>query len=410
MRKKYPNPLPRTFIAVALLLTLFAAGTGYFIPGMRLQLATVFGAPKQTTSDLYFSYANRPITILVVPGHDPKNFGTSFNNLREADINAALGAKLVTLFEEDERFRVYTTHNTFGGYTPWFANYLETYRDEITLFKQTQYNLSQSAKESGDVERIEVVGHNVAPSDTLHALYGINKWANDDGVDIVLHLHFNDYGGRRWGTVGKYTGFSIYIPEPQLPNHDTSNALATNLRYVFDDFITRSTLPNESTGIIPDQDLIAVGAHGTRDGASLLIEYGYIYETPLQKATVRDTYLDELAYQTYKGVKTFFEPSLFLARFNTVPYTWDRTLTTNDEGSDVLALQIGLRNAGHYPPSGHSLATCPISGYFGSCTAQAVRELQEQYAAIVLSPLGLTSPTNVAGTHTFKLLNLTLTK
>jgi len=233
---------------------------------------------------------------------------------------------------------------------------------------------------------------------------------NENNIDIVLHLHFNDYAGRKPGHIGKYSGFTIYVPEKQLPNSEVSQSLAQVLRSTFDDMLGRSTLPNESSGIVEDQELIAIGRNATRTGASLLIEYGYIYETPIQEPSIQGTYIAELAHQTYRGIKTFFEPAINMKRFISLPYSWNAPLDINDKGSDVLRLQLALRTQNAYPPKGRSLSDCPISGYYGACTAQAVSEFQEKYSAIILSPLGLTNGTRTAGTRTLELLDLTLSK
>ena len=74
------------------------------------------------------------------------------------------------------------------------------------------------------------VYHNSAKDDDSLRLYAINKWANENKIEIVFHIHFNDYPGRKLNQVGEYAGFSIYVPEYQLPNHRASSELADSLK------------------------------------------------------------------------------------------------------------------------------------------------------------------------------------
>ena len=127
------------------------------------------------------------------------------------------------------------------------------------------------------------VEHNSVANNTSLRLYAINKWANENDVEIVFHIHFNDYPGRNLDQPGKYSGFSIYIPEYQLPNHITSSGLAKSLKNQLEKYFAKSDLPIESSILIEDQELIAVGSNASRDGISVLTEYGYIYEPQFAK-------------------------------------------------------------------------------------------------------------------------------
>ena len=167
-----------------------------------------------------------------------------------------------------------------------------------------------------------------------------------------------------------------------------------------------STIKGERAGIIADQDLIAVGAKGSLDGAGLLIEYGFIYEPQFVNATLRQTMLRELAYQTFTGLKQHFEPSLRFADTILLPHLWKDSLKRDNKGSrDVLALQAALRQEGLYPPAGKSLADCSLTGHFGPCTETAVSLFQEKYAAEILAPFGLMRGTGLAGPTTIMKLN-----
>ena len=70
-------------------------------------------------------------------------------------------------------------------------------------------------------------------------------------------------------------------------------------------YFAASDLPAESSALIEDQELIAVGSNASRDGVSVLVEYGYIYEPPFRNEEAREAMFKELAYQTYIGIKKF---------------------------------------------------------------------------------------------------------
>ena len=66
-------------------------------------------------------------------------------------------------------------------------------------------------------------------------------------------------------------------------------------------------MPKEDTGVIEDQELIALGSNNSLDGVGMLVEYGYIYEPGIVDISIRNKILDDLAFQTYLGVMDFLE-------------------------------------------------------------------------------------------------------
>ena len=155
--------------------------------------------------------------------------------------------------------------------------------------------------------------HNDAPKDVALRLFGINKWANEHKVDIIIHIHFNDSGPRRAGAPGEYNGFTIYTPERQYSNSQASMDIAKRVFKRLSKMFSVSNLPGEDAGVVEDQELIAIGSSNTVDAASLLVEYGYIYEPQFRVPAVRVMVLRELAFQTYLGLADFFgETSLLL--------------------------------------------------------------------------------------------------
>jgi len=210
----------------------------------------------------------------------------------------------------------------------------------------------------------------------VNILYGVNKYANDNGFDIVFHIHFNDYPGRR-GSWGKYSGFSIYVPERQYSNADASYDLAEKINDQLSQSFASSNMPKEGA-IVEDQELIAIGANNTADPVSALVEYGYIYEDHFTNKKVSDVVLEELAYQTYKGIMNYISDDDIVAetysRIGSRNWFY-KNLSMGDKGVSTLALQDYLSDKGYYPPN-DNLNKCPLTGFFGDCTQDALRMYQ----------------------------------
>jgi N-acetylmuramoyl-L-alanine amidase len=348
------------------------------------------------------------IKILIVPGHDKDSWGTQFNGLKELDLNLALGQELFDLFKKDKRFEVILSQ-TDEGYHPKLLSYFESKQNDILEYVGEQKASMLAHMEKGKIESVINVEHNFAAPEVVLKLYGINKWANENKVDIVLHLHFNDYPGRPRTAEGKYSGFSMYVPESQFSNSKGSMPLAKLIKNRLDVLYPQSNLPTESGGIIESQELIAIGANNTLDSAAVLIEYGYIYEPIVSNPELRLTSLSDLALQTYSGVLDFFDEEKqnpFIRRleaaendgadfskkvksvnnFSTrfMPYEWRNDLIRGElrEGpfeKDIASLQVAMILEGIYPPSGETKNDCGITGYFGRCTETAVKLFQEKY-------------------------------
>ena len=262
-----------------------------------------------TPESLKARYAAGNFTILLVPGHDPEYPGALYHNLREADLTLGLAQRLKRDLERAGNWRVLTTRDfTTGEYQTEFAAYFEREREAINSFRSQLRSGFTSLLTSGQVTApIQPVYHNFAPAEVSTRLYGINRWSNDHGIDLTLHIHFNDYPGRR-GT-GKYSGFSVYIPERQLPNARASRDLAEVVQNELATIAPISNFPGEVGSPIEDQELIAVGANASRVSASFLIEYGYIAESQFQTKGTREAVLDELARRTARGLEKYFAVS-----------------------------------------------------------------------------------------------------
>mgnify|MGYP001605920247 CR=1 FL=1 len=322
------------------------------------------------------------VKILIVPGHDAEFPGTSYKNVNERELNLALAEELHALLKKEPRFEI-TLSQTDEGYHPELRSYFSTRRDDILAFAAKQKGLMERYVQRGKIARVVNIQHNAAPGEMVLRLYGINRFANENGIDIVLHIHFNDYPGRKRDAPGKYSGLAVYVPERQYSNAKGSQSVAEAVHKRLATLYPESDLPQERAGVVEDQELIALGASNTLDGAGMLIEYGYIYEPAWANPETREAVVDDLAFQTYLGIKDFFEEAD--DQKNTLatallPHRFDRDLFERvSTKRDVLSLQAALALAGVYPPQGKTKNDCGLTGFFGPCTKEAVRRFQEQY-------------------------------
>lgn len=319
------------------------------------------------------------IKILIVPGHDDDFWGTEFRGLKEADLNLELAENLANFLKQEKEFEVILARDK-NGYNVALSSYFSQNKKEIENFIRKNVETTNSYIESGLVKKYKGAPHNVASEAVAFRLYGINKWADENKVDIVVHIHFNDDPERTYYGFGKYTGFAVYVPEKQFSNAKGSMALAKPIFNQLQKYLAVSDLPKEKNGIVEDQKLIAIGAYNTLDAAGLLIEYGYIYEPQFVNPQVRPLAIKELAFQTYSGIKKFFkgEDASVDVSAN-LPYIWKSDLEKGVKGSkEVFALQIALILKNVYPPENFSKNDCPLNGNFGDCTAMAVKEFQKE--------------------------------
>lgn len=347
-------------------------------------------AGVSTLSSLTSSETPKKINILIVPGHDDDSSGAVFDGVREADINLEVAHKLKEYFAEDSHFNVVLAR-TESGYHKGIETYFTKQRRSVELFRKKHATEMKKLIKKEKIEPMtDGVLHNAAASDVVVKLYAINKWSNDNAFDIVLHVHFNDYANRIGDEEGIHTGFAIYVPEKQYSNAEASIALAKEIRSSIETLFPVSSLPGESAGVVEDQELIAIGANNTVEAASLLLEYGYLYEPQFTHSETRPAVTTELAHQTYTGVKRFFEPSYIPdSKTTLLPHTWSTDMEPRDTITfDALALQAALTLEGVYPPEGYSRNDCTLRGEYGDCTKESVRAFQNKYALPVTGIVG----------------------
>jgi N-acetylmuramoyl-L-alanine amidase len=336
-------------------------------------------------------YERKRFRIALVPGHDNELGGAQFHDSREADVNLRIAEEIAKLLQAEGHFQVYSVRDfVTGDYIEQIKQYFAENAAQINEEKEAKRREFEGYVATGEVAlRQPPVSHNFAHPTAAFRLRGINAWANENRIDLTLHIHVNDVAGRRAGRTAPYNGFSIYIPEGQFPNARASRVLAETLLPQLQKVIPVSNLPGESGGIIEDQELIALGSYATRKGAAVLVEYGYIYEAPFWKAGIREVMARELALQTYAGIVSYFDDQLKVPETAILPYEFNEDLEYGAEGHNVLALQRALKEEGLYPPPGRNLNDCPITGVYRDCVRDAVANFQGRYK---MPPVGTVGP------------------
>ena len=398
------------------ILAVFLLGVNFTFPDrpveqMLGQLIRIVFPPTITPEDLHERYRDGKIKILLVPGHDNKNSGAEFRGLKEADLNLEVAKNLFELLTADKHFEVIAARDfVSGNYLRELASYFVSEERAIKAFREESQAVMDALITAEIAQDKSNQNHGFAKEDVALQLYGLNKWANENDIDIVIHFHFNDYPRPRRNLPGEYTGFAVYVPESQYPNALASIDFARTIFNQLQKHLPVSNLPFEKQGVIEDQELIAVGANASREGVSLLIEYGYIYEGRFVNAEVREAVLKELAFLTYEGIKKYFENENYEGELapttSLLPYRFGNVLRKEMRGSrDVLHLQAALKSQGLYPPPGKDLRECPLNGNFGPCVEAAVKIFQEKYQGEILEPFFLREGTGVVGPATLKKLN-----
>lgn len=336
------------------------------------------------------------IKILVVPGHDNVSSGAVFGGVKEVELTRIVAKELASILKQDQHFEVVEAH-LGDDYAPFLKTYFEN-KDAIEQFRATYIKKMNNLVKRGKIDTEDNPEHVTAASDVVFKLYAINKWANENDVDLVVHIHFNDYGSRKRSKVGEYSGFSIYVPERQygnsLPSIDIGKRISESLNKV----IYESNMPGEEKfgSVIEDQELIAIGANNTLNPAGILLEYSYIYEPIIQSSFNSGFFKDiarQLAYATYVGVDNYFKvDSIYkIPKSSVLPYKWltDRKKNLKEKAKlDNFMLQFVLNLYDNYPPEGKSRGDCPITGVFGTCTELALKDFQKKYSIPATGTLG----------------------
>jgi N-acetylmuramoyl-L-alanine amidase len=351
--------------------------------------AIILSHNPKTAEDIKSKYTqsinvtNNPtpkVRVLIVPGHEPNFGGAELGALKERDMTLEMGTYLKNYLANDPHYEVVLVRDSDGWNTN-LENYFDTKWSEIVEWQKASRHESSLSKTKSETSAKPTVYHNTAPQKSAIKLYGINKWSNENDIDIAIHIHFNDYAGRTSGEA-EHRGFSIYVPTGQYYNSTTTRIIADKIFKRLEKNIPISTLPGEDNGIVDEEELIAIGSNNTSDAASMLIEYGYIYEKQFANKEVRKLALKNLAYQTYLGLKDFFEQEIPRENKIESPFGMEgvvpETYKKSEQSTRVFLLQSLLQRANVFPPEGKDLLTCPIIGIFGPCTSETLATFQKQ--------------------------------
>lgn len=360
------------------------------LPDTKPIAAVTTAAPQAATS----TPEGRKIRVLLVPGHEPEEGGAIYGNLKERDVTVQLAKQLQDDLAADGRFET-TLARDENGWSPELSAYFSAQWDAIDAWRKEARAEMRSKYASGELEKPDVaMKHNAASDDAARRLYGITKWADEHGIDVMIHLHFDDEVDSTT-RAGKRNGFALFVPPPVYSNAVATRPIAEAIRARLGAFdpIGNADAETATGGIVEDPQLIAVGTADTAAMPSLLIEYAYLYQPELQPRASRDLAFRDMAYQTALGLEDAFFGQAAPARATSVlPYPWKRTIGPESDPADVYALQTALIVDGEYPPSGKSRNQCSRSGQFGPCTLTALDAFQKKY--------GITGEAGYAGPKT----------
>jgi peptidoglycan hydrolase-like protein with peptidoglycan-binding domain/N-acetylmuramoyl-L-alanine amidase len=336
--------------------------------------------------------AGDKIRILVMPGHEPGFGGAEYQGLHERELNVEIADQLAQYLRQNPRFEVIVARDN----DEWNENldgYFESQWDEIEDFVTDKKKEMKREIRRGNVELRDdenQVDHAAAPTDTALRLYGINKWANENDIDLVVHLHINDTTDHGADAPSAYSGYAVYVPDNQFDNSKTSVALGEDIASELSRLSATSTLDIENKGVVEDQELIAIGANNTLSVPSVLVEYGYITEPRFQHLDTRALITKDYALATYRGIQDFFGDRLSMTYASAaLPFTFASSslATVGSSSPGTYALQAALHSINLYPTFASTtpenarlmaptLTSCPIDGVMGPCTTNAIEAFQ----------------------------------
>ena len=256
----------------------------------------------------------KPFVILIVPGHDTDtecntdktcNKGAIYNTIYERDLTVEVADTIFSLLQNDPRYKIIVARSK-ESWDPIFSTYFSQNTSSILDFIKQHKTDNRLLVQSGQEKILHnAINHVNADQATAIKLYGINKWADENNVDLVIHLHFNNNSRKKLTTPGPYKGFDIFIPEAQRVNAPPSKTIATDIYTQLE----KKFIPEQHTkplgSLYEDQSLIALGAANTLTKPAILIEYGYIYEKILQTAEGRKNATEQMAEQTVAGIQEY---------------------------------------------------------------------------------------------------------
>jgi len=260
---------------------------------------------KNLSTILPFTEQNKKIKLLIVPGHEPNAGGASYGKINERDLNLQLSEILKNDLSKNTNIEV-TLARDENGWNSDLKNYIETSSTTIMSWVADMKNKMLAKVNTGKIELINPnMKHNNATDEAVLYLYGTNKWIDENNIDLVLHVHFNNnpkYKGKP-----NYSGYCIYVPDSQYGNASSSRIFANYLNDEISKIEKKSNMPQEKETIIPDQQLIAIGNYDTLKIPSAVVEYAYIYEPMMTSSSTRNNFINKAASSTAAAIEKYIE-------------------------------------------------------------------------------------------------------
>lgn len=373
------------FATVALIASLMFVSSAPHVEAATKRTKTVSFKETVRASDLIKDYQSaslggEKVRILIMPGHEPQFGGAEFMGFYEREFVVDIANRLQKELATDASFEIVVARGN-EGWNDDFEYYFDKQGRKIERFVNDHKKDMEKLEKRGKLKENDAqAAHNEARSDVALRLYGVNKWANENDIDLVLHLHLNDEMSHAANTRGIYSGVAVYVPDSIYGNAKASKAIAEPIFERLNTTNATSTFGLETSGILEDRELIAIGAYNTAEIPSLLIEYGYIYEPRITGEGARTEVFSDFAYQTALGVKDFFgSPGRPQFGTKVLPYQFTTDLLATSSvpsAKGIYALQAALTDKGFYPGSEASFAECPVSGISNICLTEAVKVFQ----------------------------------
>ena len=278
------------------------------------QMSDFAGYKKISRSALYFPIKSqfdgaRKIKLLIVPGHEPDAGGADeFKKIKERDLNLQLSLLLKDNLSKNTDLEVILARDE-NGWNSDIENYVKTNESEIMKWVSAMKKKMFAKIDAGEVELIDPnMKHNNAASNAVLFLYGTNKWIDENNIDLVLHVHFNN--NPKINGKPNYRGYCMYVPEKQYSNSSSSKIFANYINEEISKIQKKSNMPQEKDIIIEDQQLIAVGNYNTLKIPSVLVEYAYIYEPLMTSSSTRNIFIEKAASSTATAINKYIEKEI----------------------------------------------------------------------------------------------------
>lgn len=248
---------------------------------------------------------NKKIRVLIVPGHEPNAGGTNYKNIYERDLNLQLSEIIKNDLSANPNIEVFLARDNNGWNTD-LQNYITASSTAIMNWVVNMKKEMLSKIKLGEIKTVDLDRKYTEANyrATLY-LYGTNKWANENNIDLVLNVHFNN--NKMYLGSTKYGGYCMYIPDSQYGNASSSRILANYLSNEISKIENKSNIFQEKDTIIEDQQLIAIGNYDTLKIPSVVIEYAYIFEPMMLSSSTRNNFLKNAASSTATAIQNYIK-------------------------------------------------------------------------------------------------------